>query len=64
MQFHPELDEAALEHWYAEWRYALGEAGVTEAGARAADREHMPGQRALSEAIFGGFARVVAGGRG
>ncbi len=64
VQFHPELDEDALEHWYAEWGYALGEAGVTEAAARAADREHMPGQRALSEAIFGGFGRVVAGGRG
>ena len=31
-------------------------AGVTEEDARAADREHLPGQRALSEAIFGGFA--------
>jgi GMP synthase (glutamine-hydrolysing) len=64
VQFHPELDEDALEHWYAEWGYALGEAGVAEADARAADREHMPGQRALSEAIFGGFGTVVAGARG
>ena len=64
VQFHPELDDDALEHWYAEWRYALGEAGVAEADARAADREHLPGQRALSEAIFGGFGRVVAGARG
>ena len=39
---------------------ALAQAGVTEEAARAADREHLPGQRALSEAIFGGFARVVA----
>ena len=61
VQFHPELDEPALEHWYERWSYALGEAGVTEADARAADREHMPGQAALSDAIFGGFARVVAG---
>jgi len=64
VQFHPELDEAALEHWYEEWGDALGEAGVAEADARDADREHMPGQRALSEAIFGGFGRVVAGARG
>ena len=42
---------------------ALGRPAVTEAEARAADREHMPGQRALSEAIFGGFARVVRGPR-
>jgi GMP synthase-like glutamine amidotransferase len=61
VQFHPELDEEALEGWYREWGYALGEAGVTEHQARAADRDHMPGQAALSEAIFGGFARVVAG---
>jgi GMP synthase (glutamine-hydrolysing) len=61
VQFHPELDEPALEHWYETWPYALGEAGVGEAQARAADRAHMAGQAALSEAIFGGFARVVAG---
>ena len=64
VQFHPELDQAALEHWYAEWPYALGEAGVTEEAARAADAEHLPRQQALSEAIFGGFARVVAAVRG
>ncbi len=64
VQFHPELDEAALDHWYVDWHTALGAAGVTEAAARAADRCHLPGQRALSEAIFGGFARVVATVRG
>ena len=37
---------------------------MSEADARAADRVHLPGQRALSEAIFGGFARVVTRGRG
>src|SRR5687767_357338 len=47
VQFHPELDEAALDHWYADWHVALDAAGVTEAEARAADREHLPGQRAL-----------------
>ena len=60
VQFHPELDDAALEHWYAEWHHALDEAGVSEERARAADAEHLPGQRALSQAIFGGFAGVVA----
>jgi GMP synthase (glutamine-hydrolysing) len=64
VQFHPELDEKGLEHWYATWHYALAEAGVSEEAARAADRDHMPRQRALSDSIFGGFARVVAGGRG
>ena len=42
-------------HW------ELEEAGVTEEQARAADALHLPGQRALSDALFGGFARVVAG---
>jgi GMP synthase (glutamine-hydrolysing) len=67
VQFHAEVDEAALEGWYRDWPEALQEAGVTEAQARAADARHLPGQRALSDAIFGGFARVVtelrAGGR-
>jgi GMP synthase (glutamine-hydrolysing) len=61
VQFHPELDEPALEGWYEDWHLALAEGGVTEAEARVADREHMPGQAALSRAIFGGFAHVVAG---
>jgi GMP synthase-like glutamine amidotransferase len=59
VQFHPELDDEALEGWYEDWYPALAAAGVTEAAARAADREHLPGQGPLSEAIFGGFARVV-----
>jgi GMP synthase (glutamine-hydrolysing) len=60
VQFHPEVDEAALEGWYRDWPDALDEAGVDEAAARAADARHLPGQHALSEALFGGFARVVA----
>jgi GMP synthase (glutamine-hydrolysing) len=64
VQFHPELDEEALDGWYVDWHEALGAAGVSEADARAADREHLPGQGALSEAIFGGFGRVVTAARG
>src|SRR3954471_12454006 len=60
IQFHPEVDAAALDAWYAQWSYAPGAAGVCEADARAADAEHLPGQAALSEAIFGGFARHAA----
>ena len=59
VQFHPELDDVSLGEWYVDWHGACEQAGVTEAAARAADREHLPGQRALSEAIFGGFARVA-----
>ena len=60
IQFHPEVDKRGLDSWYAEGGRDLAEAGVGEDDARAADAAHLPGQRALSEALFGGFARVVA----
>jgi GMP synthase (glutamine-hydrolysing) len=60
VQFHPEVDDAALEGWYRDWPAELESAGVAEADARAADALHLPAQRALSDALFGGFARVVA----
>jgi GMP synthase (glutamine-hydrolysing) len=62
VQFHPEVDGPALEGWYAGWPYAVAAAGTTEAAARAADAEHLPGQAALSAAIFGGFLSVVREG--
>ncbi len=59
VQFHPEVDERALDGWYAAWGDVLEPAGVTEAQARAADARHLPGQAALSDAIFGAFARSL-----
>jgi GMP synthase (glutamine-hydrolysing) len=59
IQFHPEVDGAALDGWYAEWGDVLEPAGVTEADARAADARHLPGQPALAEAIFGDFVRSL-----
>jgi GMP synthase (glutamine-hydrolysing) len=59
VQFHPELDQRALDGWYAEWSDLLEPAGVSEPDARAADARHMPAQAALSTAIFGAFSRVV-----
>jgi GMP synthase (glutamine-hydrolysing) len=59
VQFHPEVDAAALDGWYAAWGDVLAPAGVTEAHARAADARHLPGQAALSDAIFGGFVQLV-----
>ena len=59
MQFHPEVDGSALEHWYAEWGDVLEPAGVTEADIREQDARHLPDQAALATAIFGAFARVV-----
>ena len=38
VQFHPELDQRALDGWYAEWSDLLEPAGVTEPGARARGR--------------------------
>jgi hypothetical protein len=61
MQFRPEVDAAALEGWYRGLPHAPAWAGVSVASARAADVRGLPRQRALSEAIFGGFAGVVAG---
>jgi GMP synthase (glutamine-hydrolysing) len=59
VQFHPEVDAAALDGWYAGWPEAVTEAGTTERAARAADAAHLPGQAALSNAIFGAFAREL-----
>ena len=59
VQFHPDVDEPALAHWYAEWGGVLTEAGVPGAAARAVDGAHMPRQPALANALFGAFAGVV-----
>jgi GMP synthase (glutamine-hydrolysing) len=60
VQFHPEVDQKAVDGWYAGWPDAVTEAGTTEAAARAADAMHLPAQAALSTAIFGAFRRLVA----
>ncbi len=59
VQFHPEVDGAALDGWYAAWGAVLAPAGVKEVDARASDALHLPNQAALSAAIFGAFARLV-----
>ncbi len=61
IQFHPEVQPDGLDGWYRTGYMELPEAGVTEEEARAADARHLPGQPALAGALFGGFARVVAG---
>ena len=55
VQFHPEVDDAALESWFAGWPELLDAAGVTQQDARAADARHLPNQAALAQAIFGAF---------
>ena len=59
VQFHPEVDGAVLNSWYAGWPGALDEAGVTEAAARAADAEHLPAQAVLGRTIFDRFLEVM-----
>ena len=63
VQFHPEVDERALDGWYAAWGDLLPPLGLTELGARDADAQSLPGQAALSTAIFGAFARLARGVR-
>jgi GMP synthase (glutamine-hydrolysing) len=60
VQFHPEVHDEGLESWYESGYAELTAAGITEEQARAADALHLPAQRALSDALFGGFAQVVA----
>ena len=59
IQFHPEVDGPALDGWYAGFAAWLGEAGVLEADARAADARHLAGQGEAADRLFGAFARVV-----
>jgi GMP synthase (glutamine-hydrolysing) len=60
VQFHAEIDDVELDGWYRNWGAAALAAGeVTEADARTADARHLPAQRALSDALFGGFARAA-----
>jgi GMP synthase (glutamine-hydrolysing) len=60
IQFHPEVHDEGLDGWYRSGLAELSEAGLTEEQARAADARHLPAQRALSDALFGGFAKLVA----
>ena len=59
VQFHPDVDDPALEDWYAAWKTALEEAGVAEPAARAADAAHLPAHREAGPALFRAFVDVV-----
>jgi GMP synthase-like glutamine amidotransferase len=60
VQFHPEVHDDGLDGWYQAGYGELSAVGITEEQARAADALYMPAQHALSDALFGGFARAVA----
>ena len=59
VQFHPDIDEPSLEHWYARWSHATQEAGVSVAAARAADAAHLPLHLDAGEAVFRAFVDVI-----
>ena len=63
VQFHPELDDGGARRLVRGLaRRRSPQAGVASEDARAGGRPRAPPRpAALSEAIFGGFARVVAG---
>jgi GMP synthase (glutamine-hydrolysing) len=60
LQFHPEVDAAALQGWYEQYGDWLTDAGVDERVARAADEQHLPGHGERAERLFGAFGRAVA----
>jgi GMP synthase (glutamine-hydrolysing) len=61
IQFHPEVTADVLAEWWKHWgSEQLAHSETDEAAARAADSEHIDGQAALSAAIFGRFAALVA----
>jgi len=59
VQFHPDVDGATLDGWYAAYGEWLRVAGVDERAARAADARHLPGQAATADALFGGFVELT-----
>jgi GMP synthase (glutamine-hydrolysing) len=60
VQFHPDVDRAALDGWYERYAAWLDGAGVAEAAARAADDRHFAAHAEASERLFASFARVVS----
>ena len=60
LQFHPEVDAAALDGWYVRYGDWLAQAGVDESGARALDRRWLDRQAEFSASLFAAFAAQVA----
>jgi GMP synthase-like glutamine amidotransferase len=63
VQFHPDVDAATLDGWYAAYGSWLAGAGTDEDAARAADAVHLTGQAATADALFGGFVRRARAAR-
>lgn len=59
VQYHPELDAAMLDTWYASYPDSVTAAGTTEEAARREDAHHHVAQKRAAEHLFGTFADVV-----
>lgn len=59
VQYHPEVDAAMLDRWYATYPTSVTEAGTTEEAARREDALHLPAQKLAAEHLFSAFADVV-----
>jgi GMP synthase-like glutamine amidotransferase len=58
VQFHPDVDGAALSRWYEDFADYLTDVDVD--ALKAEDHRRAPDQQRASRALFGAFARVVA----
>jgi GMP synthase (glutamine-hydrolysing) len=63
LQFHPEVDAAALDGWYARYGDWLAQAGIDEAEARALDARWLDHQAAFAADLFASFAAQIAPSR-
>ena len=62
VQFHPDVDRAALDGWYARYGEWLPPAGVDEAAARAADERHWAAHERAARELFTRWAALVRSG--
>jgi GMP synthase-like glutamine amidotransferase len=58
VQYHPDVDGAALDSWYQRYADYVGDLDVD--ALKEQDRRREPDQRRASRALFRAFARFVA----
>jgi GMP synthase (glutamine-hydrolysing) len=61
VQFHPDVDDRAMDRWLESFAPYIAEAGVDAGALRAESERRMAAQERTSRALFAAFARVVAG---
>ena len=53
------VDAPTLDGWYERYGDWLAAAEVDPVAARAADADHLPGQAATAQGVFGTFAELT-----